>query len=61
MPIPTPLPKEQNNEFIQRCMMDDTMSREYKDIGQRYAICREQLTKHEQNASKQSKNIRGKK
>jgi len=37
------------------------MSREYRDIDQRYAICREQLTKHEQNASKQSKNIRGKK
>jgi hypothetical protein len=61
MPIPTPLPKEQNNEFIQRCMMDDTMSREYKDIDQRYAICREQLTKHEVNANNQSKDIRGKK
>jgi hypothetical protein len=57
MPIPKPLPKEQNNEFIQRCMMDDTMVREY-DQDQRYAICREQLQKHE-NASKQSKNKRG--
>lgn len=57
MPIPTPLPKEQKGEFIQRCMMDDTMVREY-DQDQRYAICREQLQKHE-NASKQSKNKRG--
>lgn len=57
MPIPTPLPKEQQGEFIQRCMMDDTMVREY-DQDQRYAICREQLQKHE-NASKQSKNKRG--
>ncbi len=57
MPIPKPLPKEQNNEFIQRCMMDDTMVREY-DQDQRYAICREQLQKHE-NASKQSKDKRG--
>jgi hypothetical protein len=55
MPIPTPLPKEQNNEFIQRCMMDDTMSREYKDIDQRYAVCREQLTKHEINNGKSRK------
>ena len=47
MPIPTPLPKEKNNEFIQRCMMDDVMVKEYKDQDQRYAICREQLTKHE--------------
>lgn len=58
MPIPKPLPKEQNNEFIQRCMMDDVMVREYKDTDQRYAVCREQLEKHE-NASKQSKNKRG--
>ena len=57
MPIPKPLPREQNNEFIQRCMMDDVMVREY-DKDQRYAICREQLQKHE-NASKQSKNKRG--
>jgi hypothetical protein len=46
MPIPKPLPKEQKGEFIQRCMMDDTMVREY-DQDQRYAICREQLQKHE--------------
>lgn len=46
MPIPTPLPKEQQGEFIQRCMMDDSMVREY-DQDQRYAICREQLQKHE--------------
>lgn len=46
MPIPTPLPKEQKGEFIQRCMMDDTMVREY-DQDKRYAICREQLQKHE--------------
>jgi hypothetical protein len=58
MPIPTPLPKEQKGEFLQRCMMDDTMVREYKDQDQRYAICRNQI---EQYASKQSKNIRGKK
>lgn len=37
MPLPTPLPKEQKGEFLQRCMMDDTMVREYKDQDQRYA------------------------
>jgi len=46
MPIPKPLPKEQQGEFIQRCMMDDTMVREYEQ-DQRYTICREQLQKHE--------------
>ena len=58
MPLPTPLPKEQKGEFLQRCMMDDTMVREYKDQDQRYAICRNQI---EQYASQQSKNKRGKK
>lgn len=28
-------------------MMDDVMVREYKDTDQRYAVCREQLQKHE--------------
>lgn len=57
MPIPKPQPQESNKEFIQRCMMNDVMVKEY-DQDQRYAICREQLQKHE-NASKQSKNKRG--
>lgn len=57
MPIPKPQPQESNKEFIQRCMMNDVMVKEY-DIDQRYAICREQLKKQE-NASKQSKNKRG--
>lgn len=47
MPLPTPLPKEQKGEFLQRCMMDDTMVREYKYQDQRYAICRNQIEKHE--------------
>lgn len=58
MPIPTPTPQESNNEFIQRCMIDDVMVKEYEDKDQRYAICREQLQKHEYE-SKQSKNKRG--
>ena len=55
MPIPTPTSQESNNEFIQRCMIDDVMVKEYEDKDQRYAICREQLQKHEYE-SKQSKN-----
>lgn len=47
MPIPKPTSQESNNEFIQRCMIDDVMIKEYEDKDQRYAICREQLQKHE--------------
>lgn len=57
MPIPKPQPQESNKEFIQRCMMNDVMVKEYNQ-DQRYAICREQLKK-QKNASKQSKNKRG--
>jgi hypothetical protein len=49
MPIPSPLPKEQKGEFIQRCVMNDTMVKEYKDIDQRIAVCYQQLEKHELN------------
>jgi hypothetical protein len=53
MPIPKILPKEQAGEFMQRCIMDPVMVREYPNIDQRIAIYQNQLT---ENASKQSKN-----
>ncbi len=58
MPIPKRLPKEQAGEFVQRCIMDPVMVREYPNIDQRIAVCQNQITK---NASQQSKNHRGKK
>jgi hypothetical protein len=57
MPIPKLLPREQAGEFVQRCIMDPVMVREFPDINQRIAVCRNQLT---ENASQQSKNKRGK-
>jgi len=57
MPIPKLLPKEQPGEFMQRCIMDPVMVREYPNIDQRVAVCRNQIT---ENASQQSKNNRGK-
>ena len=43
MPIPTPRPDESAEEFIERCMSDETMVAEYPDEKQRYAICNAQL------------------
>jgi hypothetical protein len=57
MPIPKLLPKEQAGEFMQRCIMDPVMVREYPNIDQRIAVCQNQLT---ENASKQSKNYTSK-
>jgi hypothetical protein len=58
MPIPKLLPREQAGEFVQRCIMDPVMVKEFPDINQRIAVCRNQLT---ENASQQSKNKRSKK
>jgi len=58
MQAPKLLPKEQAGEFVQRCIMDPVMVREYPNIDQRVAVCKNQIT---ENASQQSKNYRGKK
>ena len=39
MPLPKPRAGESNNQFISRCMIDDTMLPEYPNRNQRYAIC----------------------
>jgi len=40
MPIPKPRKNEKQDEFMSRCMADDAMVKEYKDTGQRFAICK---------------------
>lgn len=39
MPLPKPRAGESTNQFISRCMIDDTMSSEYPNRDQRYAVC----------------------
>lgn len=39
MPLPKPRPTENTNQFINRCMVNDTMVSEYSDRRQRYAVC----------------------
>lgn len=39
MPIPKPNKYESRQEFINRCMGDDTMTNEYNDSDQRLAVC----------------------
>jgi hypothetical protein len=43
MPIPKPRPDENQVDFMDRCMSDETMVGEYPDDYQRYAVCRQQL------------------
>ena len=43
MPIPQPKQNEDNNEFIARCMSNETMLNEFPDAAQRLAVCQTQL------------------
>ena len=39
MPLPTPQPKENKQDFLNRCLADETMLKEYPQGVQRYAVC----------------------
>jgi hypothetical protein len=42
MPMPSPNDGESHDEFIDRCMGDETMNDEYEDGDQRLAVCQTQ-------------------
>ena len=44
MPIPQRNKNERKEAFIDRCMSDDTMGKEYPISQQRYAVCVAQLS-----------------
>jgi len=46
MPLPKPKPTEKKMEFINRCMADETMVKEYPNQAQRFAVCTSQSTKN---------------
>jgi len=52
MPLPTPLPKENKADFLQRCLADETMLKEYPQGVQRYAVCLTQFKTAKQQESK---------
>lgn len=39
MPIPKPQPNEKKEDFLQRCMSDEVMVKDYESP-QRFAVCR---------------------
>lgn len=45
MPIPKPRSEESKNQFIEKCVGDETMLEEYADADQRIAACLSQLDK----------------
>ncbi len=42
MPLPKPRPNEPKETYMNRCMADSTMRREFKPRSQRFAVCQTQ-------------------
>ena len=42
MPLPKPKSGEKQKEFIQRCITDNTMAKEFPQQDQRVAVCYQQ-------------------
>lgn len=51
MPMPTPREDEEKDEFIDRCMGDETMNDEFEDPAQRRAVCESQWDEGQEESS----------
>lgn len=49
MPMPTPLPNDDRATFLERCMADPTMTNDYPERSQRFAVCLTQWTQQRGN------------
>jgi hypothetical protein len=54
MPIPTPRKGQDEEKFMQDCMGDPLMNKDYKDQKQRAAICYHQFSTRKKNKSRTS-------
>lgn len=59
MPIPSPKDNENSQDFVSRCMGDETMKKDYKDSKQRIAVCLGQTKKSKGNILDQVLEILG--
>lgn len=50
MPIPSPRPDEPRDDFVSRCMGDNTMGKEFPDQKQRAAVCSSKWREHHNQA-----------
>jgi hypothetical protein len=51
MPLPNPKKDEKKNDFMSRCMSDETMKKDFKDNKQRVAVCIAQFSKKDSKAN----------
>jgi uncharacterized protein len=58
MPIPKPKSNENRQQFLTRCMGDDTMTNEYTDSNQRLAVCTSEYDSNKEDSTQNEKHIR---
>lgn len=57
MPLPKPKENEREQDFIDRCMSNNTMKKEFKDNDQRVAVCYSQFERKEETKMKNFKEL----
>ena len=58
MPIPTPQKNQEEDQFMQDCMGDPVMNKDYKDQKQRAAICYRQFRTRKDKKSNASEEVK---
>jgi hypothetical protein len=58
MPIPTPKKNQEEDQFMQDCMGDPVMNKDYKDQKQRAAICYRQFRTRKDKKSNASEEVK---
>jgi len=58
MPIPTPSKNQDQDQFMQDCMGDPVMNKDYKDQKQRAAICYRQFRTRKDKKSNASEEVK---
>jgi hypothetical protein len=58
MPIPTPKKNQEEDSFMQDCMGDPAMNKDYKDQKQRAAICYRQFRVRKEKKANASEEVK---
>jgi hypothetical protein len=58
MPLPTPQKNQEEDSFMQDCMSDPTMNKDFKDQKQRAAVCYRQFRVRKDKKSDASEEVK---
>jgi hypothetical protein len=58
MPLPTPKKNQEEDSFMQDCMGDPTMNKDFKEQKQRAAVCYRQFSERKKKKSTASEEVK---